>query len=254
MFGTMGKPLHAGLAARAGLESAQLVRNGFGSRPDILECSNGFAATHSPDFNVQAALQDEPGGFHLRDNLFKYEASCYGTHAAIECIRQITARHGIDASDLDHMLIRADRTIDSICNIAKPGTGLQGKFSIRLNAAFSLLGIDTGKIASYDDVLVNDPRVAAIMDRIKVELVEGWPPMQAEVTLHTKDGPHHSALHDAGVANEDLDDQEARINQKFQNLAIPVLGSERAGELLAALHSIEGAADVRDLARYCVPH
>src|SRR3546814_12839699 len=87
MFGTMGKPLHAGRAASAGLESAQLVRNGFGSRPDILECSNGFAATHSPDFNVQAALQDEPGGFHLRDNLFKYEASCYGPHAAIDCIK-----------------------------------------------------------------------------------------------------------------------------------------------------------------------
>jgi len=253
MFGTMGKPLHAGLAARAGLESALLVRNGFGSRPDILECPNGFAATHSADFNAQAALCDEPGGFHLRNNLFKYDASCYGTHAAIECIRQIKQRHGIRPSAVDSVHIRADRSIDTICNIENPNTGLQGKFSIRLNAAFSLLGVDTGKIESYDDELVNDPRVTAIVDRIKVELVDGWPSMQAEVAIQTRDGQRHSHLHDAGLASPDIDDQEARINQKFQNLAIPVLGPEGAGELLAALHAIEDAANVRDLARYCVP-
>jgi 2-methylcitrate dehydratase PrpD len=71
MFGTMCKPLHAGMAAQSGLLAARLAARGFTSRGDVLECAQGFAATHGPDFHSAAALADPPGGWHLRGNLFK---------------------------------------------------------------------------------------------------------------------------------------------------------------------------------------
>jgi hypothetical protein len=81
MFGTMCKPLHAGRAAYNGLLAARLAARGFTSRPDALECPQGFARTHSPDFDPAAALAEPAGGWHLRNNLFKYHAACYFTHA-----------------------------------------------------------------------------------------------------------------------------------------------------------------------------
>ena len=55
-FGTMCKPFHAGKAAQNGLLAARLAARGFSSRPDILECVQGFAMTHGADFAPEAAL------------------------------------------------------------------------------------------------------------------------------------------------------------------------------------------------------
>src|SRR6516162_4689620 len=52
-FGTMCKPFHAGKAAENGLLSARLAIRGFSSRADLLECEQGFAATHGPDFSPE---------------------------------------------------------------------------------------------------------------------------------------------------------------------------------------------------------
>lgn len=251
MFGTMVKPLHAGLAARNGLESALFVRQGFDSRVDILECPMGFAATHSSSFNPVEALGDHPGEFYLRRNLFKYEASCYGTHAAIECVRQLRKKHGIEASAIDKVRVRADRSIDTICNIQRPVTGLQGKFSIRLNTAFAALGIDTGKIESYTDASVNDAEVVALQEKIAVELLDGWPCMQTEVIIETKSGGRHACTCDAGIANADIGDQGLRLDEKFYRVVEPILGLEQSGALLRSLHGIDQVSSIAGLPAHC---
>ncbi len=94
-FGTMCKPFHAGKASQNGLLAARLAARGFSSRPDLVECEQGFALTHGPDFHPEAALADPPGGFHILANLFKYHAACYLTHGPIETARAVRDRHGI---------------------------------------------------------------------------------------------------------------------------------------------------------------
>ena len=89
MFGTMCKPLHAGKAAYHGLLAARLAQRGFTARADIVECAQGFARTHSPDFHPERALATPPRGFHILNNLFKYHAACYMTHAPIEAARAL---------------------------------------------------------------------------------------------------------------------------------------------------------------------
>src|SRR5881628_3448087 len=64
-FGTMCKPFHAGRASQNGLLAARLAARGFSSRADIIECEQGFALTHGPDFAPAAALATPEGGFHL---------------------------------------------------------------------------------------------------------------------------------------------------------------------------------------------
>src|SRR5438128_10723125 len=88
-FGTMCKPFHAGKAAQNGLLAARLAARGFSSRPDLVECEQGFGLTHGPEFRPEAALAAPPGGFHIFANLFKYHAACYLTHGPIECARSI---------------------------------------------------------------------------------------------------------------------------------------------------------------------
>src|ERR1700719_1127752 len=64
-FGTMCKPFHAGKASQNGLLAARLAARGFSSRPDLVECEQGFALTHGPDFRPAAALAGPPRRVHI---------------------------------------------------------------------------------------------------------------------------------------------------------------------------------------------
>ena len=111
---------------------------------DVLECPQGFARTHSPDFNPADALATPPGGFHIRNNLFKYHAACYMTHAPIEAARKLREQHGLTPDSIARIRLRLDETCDRVCNIPAPRTGLEAKFSLRLTTAMALAGVDTG--------------------------------------------------------------------------------------------------------------
>jgi 2-methylcitrate dehydratase PrpD len=255
MFGTMVKPLHAGLAARNGLAAALLVEQGLTAPGDVLEHGMGFAATHSADFNTAAALNAPPSGFHLRQNLFKYDASCFGTIATLECIRQLVHERGrrFSAGEVAKVTVQADRTVDTLCNIQKPQSGTQAKFSIRQNAAYALAGIDTGKLDTYDDEQVNAPGIAEWRDKIHIVLQDGWPSMQARVTVTLGDGASLSTMVDAGLPDPDLDRQEQRIDEKFMRLLDPLADRAFAERLLAKIRDVELLDDIADLSEYAVP-
>ena len=153
MFGTMCKPLHAGKAAYHGLLAARLAQRGFTARADVIECPQGFARTHSPDFNPADALAEPPGGFHILNNLFKYHAACYMTHAPIEAARKLREQHGLTPDSIARIHLTLDETCDRICNIPcsahRPGGEIQpsahhrdGAGRRRYRRACQLLGGD----------------------------------------------------------------------------------------------------------------
>jgi 2-methylcitrate dehydratase PrpD len=145
-FGTMCKPFHAGKAAQNGLLAARLAHRGFTSRPDLVECEQGFALTHGADFRPEAALAEPEHGFHLFANLFKHHAACYLTHAPIECARQLRERHGLTPDRIAGVTLRLDASCDRVCNIPAPIDGLQSKFSLRQTVAMALAGVDTASL------------------------------------------------------------------------------------------------------------
>lgn len=247
-FGTDCKPFHAGRATEAGLMAANMAQRGFSSRDDILDCAQGFAATHATDFRAEKAVGDAPGGgFHVRNNLFKYHAACYLTHAGIECGQKLRTEHGISPDDISSVVFRVDSGADKVCNIPEPSTGLETKFSLRMTAAFALAGVDTAGMTSYDADNAADPALCSLRDRIEVELVDGKPQTWSEFLLTMTDGRTISVEHDSGVPAADVAEQGARIEHKFRMLAEPVIGDNRAGALRAAVMDIENQPSIADL-------
>jgi 2-methylcitrate dehydratase PrpD len=253
MFGTMCKPLHAGLAARNGLMAAKLAARGFSSRADVLECPQGFAATHGPDFHPQAALSDAAIGSHLRNNLFKYHAACYLTHAPIECARALRDEHAITPDAVRTAELRVESGASAVCHILAPKTGLEAKFSLRLNTAFALAGIDTARLDTYSERLTNDPAVVRLRDKVVVDFVPGWPPTLAELRVDLLDGRTLTTRFDSGVPSSDLAAQGRRLVAKFFSLVEPVLGRPRAEQIAGAVFAFDRLERASDLTRLCVP-
>lgn len=247
MFGTMCKPLHAGMAARNGLLAARLAAGGFTSRPDALECAQGFARTQSVDFSPAEAMQDAPIDFHIRNNLFKYHASCYLTHGAIEAARKLRVQGDLSSNAISAITLRVAPVTDRVCNLSAPATGLEAKFSLRLTLAMGLTGRDTSAIATYTDDVTREPELVRLRDLVHIEFVEGQPEAWAEVTVSNAAGETFVAIHDAGEADPDLTRQGDKLCAKFRALVVPVLG-DRAASLETALTGFGGSRDLSEIA------
>ena len=251
-FGTMCKPFHAGKAAQNGLYAARLAARGFSSRTDIVECVQGFAMTHGPDFAPAAALATPEDGFHLLANLFKYHAACYFTHAPIECARRLRREHGLNPEMIARITLRIDTSCDRVCNIATPVDGLQSKFSLRQTVAMALAGVDTASLGAYSAENARDPGLVALRERIGFDWQNNWPQTLSELELDLVDGRHLSARHDAGIPAPDIAAQGERLAAKFDALVELVLGAPRTRELRETISELDRLGEIGGLTRLAV--
>ena len=251
MFGTMCKPLHAGKAAYHGALAARLAQRGFTARGDIMECAQGFARTHSPDFHPERALATPERGFHILSNLFKYHAACYMTHAPIEAARKLREQHGLKPEQIARIRLGLDETCDRICNIAAPRTGLEAKFSLRLTTAMALAGVDTGGLSSYSEETAADPTLIALRDKVEFDFRNGVSNTLADMELVLTDGRSVSTSYDSGMPASDIDEQGRRLAEKFSSLAEPILGRAKTNDLSGEIGRLEALPDLRGLMRLC---
>lgn len=250
-FGTMSKPLHAGWANRTGLMAARYARRGLTSREDMLDAEYGFARTMSRDHHLDRAYARPHGGWHILNNLFKYHACCYNTHAPIEAAREIMAKSGIVADAIKQVTIQVNLVLDTICNIQDPQSGLEIKFSLRHTVAMALCGVDTADIASFSDANALRPDLVAMRRRVAVEWIEAEDTF-ARVVIEYDDGARLEATADSSIPSANLDQQEAKLTAKFAALVNPILGVGRANQVIATISEFESLQDVNALLVGCV--
>ncbi len=247
MFGTMCKPLHAGKASYHGLLAAKLALRGFTSRLDVIECQQGFASTHSPDFHLERASETPEHGWYIRSNLFKYHAACYMVHSSIEATRKLREQFDVVPGRVADVRVELEESCDRICNIAAPKTGLEAKFSLRLATAMGLAGIDTGRLSTYSESVAADPELVRLRDKVNLDFRVGIPNTFAEVEVVLTDGTRLRARHDSGIPATDTDEQGRRLEEKFAGLVEPVLGSHRCRTLISRVNKLDTLGDLREL-------
>jgi 2-methylcitrate dehydratase PrpD len=246
-FGTMAKPLHAGRAASNGLLAALLARGGYTGAADIVEAAQGFASTHGAGDIDAKRLDDLRGRWLVADTLFKYHASCYLTHAAIDAATRLRLEASIPPDAVESVEVRASTGCMGVCDLPEPQTGLEGKFSLRATTAMALLGDDTSNPASFNDARMRDPAFIAMRDRVTFVPTPGLPPTRATVLVRT--GARELAAEaDTGTPETDLALQAERLHAKFIALASPVLGADRAALLATALERVDDAPSMREIA------
>ena len=251
MFGTMCKPLHAGMAARNGQYAALLAKRGFSARPDAVECSQGFADTQSPAAEPEGVLDNFGERFHTREMLFKYHAACYGTHASIEALTRLRTAHEIDLHDIEKVEIRVPPRNLRVCNIQEPRTGLEAKFSLRQVSAMALAGTNTASITVYDDGVCADPALAGLRGKTQVvgdgDLARG----ASEVIVSMNSGVVYREFGDVSVPSKDLDNQGRRLADKFVTLASPVIGDGKTMAIIDLVQKLEQLDGMDELLRHC---
>ncbi len=222
-FGTMAKPLNAGLAARTGVEAALWALAGMTAAQDGLAGPLGFGPTHAGQ--GQAVQVPAPDVWRIVSISHKFHACCHGLHAMLEALGEA----GLDAEDVAALHIRTHPRWMSVCNIPEPKTGLAAKFSYAQTAAMALTGHSTGRIASFTDDITRDAAIVALRGITTVSEDARLSETQAEVSVSLRDGTTRNLRHDL-MAPMTMDARAAKLRGK----AVALLGDAPAERLWKA--------------------
>jgi len=246
--GTMCKPLHAGMAASAGLLAARLAARGFTGNASALDPSAAFLAAHAASIDEQA-LEASHGRFFILETLLKEYAVCQLAHGSVSNVLELKNLHRFSADDVAAVRITIAASSARVCDIIEPRNGVEAKFSVRTVVAMALLGYDLGSLGSFDDVTVAAPAIAALRQRISVE---GRAELEVALSLtafELRDGRTLAASHDERVFDPDLDRRRTRTLRKFEALTRPYIDSRLAAELAEMVFGLDDLERVDRLTR-----
>jgi 2-methylcitrate dehydratase PrpD len=226
-FGTMGKPFNAGISASNGVEAALLAKAGFVSRPDGLECAQGFAETHAGENNDPAAILRGLGeSFWFESVQHKFHACCHGLHASLEALAKLRAAPGFDMKGVEAINLTVNPQWLRVCDIKQPQTGLEAKFSYGLTSAMALSGLDTGALATYSNAACAVPVLVALRDKVTVAGDPAVSDTQARVVLRLSGGERRDTSFDLDKPLPPAE-RQSKVSAKAQSL----LGQNRALQL-----------------------
>jgi 2-methylcitrate dehydratase PrpD len=208
-FGTMAKPLNAGLAAEAGVEAALWAMAGMTSTEQGLQA---FGVTHHGDADA-AAFDGLGGTWRMLEVSHKFHACCHGLHAMLEALSEVS----VDPADVVSVEITTHPRWMTVCNKPAPHTGREAKFSYAQTAAMALVGGDTSAIAAFSDMVAQRSDLVALRDVVSVVTAESLTEMQARVRITLRDGAVLDAAHDL-EAPMALEARAAKLMRKAQGL------------------------------------
>jgi 2-methylcitrate dehydratase PrpD len=248
-FGTMAKPLHAGLAARNGVQAALLAQVGFTANPHALDHELGylqvFAGDQAPCEEVFETLGQPLEILREHALALKPYPSCGATHPAIEAAVALSGG-GVTADRIDRIVVGVNRWTPGILIHNHPGTPLEAKFSMQHCVAAALargrVGLDT-----FTAEALADPVVAELRDKVRLEVddrVRDDPEFAAVVTLRLQDGSAVERRVDLAAGKPERWLPRQALRRKFVETSGGVLGASRADAVFETLLALPDAVDL----------
>ncbi|HYM25409.1 MAG TPA: MmgE/PrpD family protein, partial [Vicinamibacterales bacterium] len=194
-FGTMVKPLHAGLSARSAVLAAELARAGMTASAAAIDGPQGFLhAFDSESKALDAASADLGSRWEILDTgiTVKLYPSCAATHPMLDALIDLQLREHFTADDVDAIDVGVDPVTPTVLIYDRPSCGLEGKFSLPFCAAAAAVNGSVG-IETFDETQLRDPRIASLQSRVTMRVdgtldANASPLTQARVTVRLKGG------------------------------------------------------------------
>ncbi|MGJ9413709.1 MmgE/PrpD family protein [Aeromicrobium sp. CF4.19] len=248
---SMGKPLHSGHAAHAGVVAGLAAAEGFTGTLDVLdgEIGMGVAMSSAPDW--AAAARPFGPAFLVEQTTVKPYPCCGHTFAAIDASIDLSNR-GLSLGDIARVEVHTYTAAIDVAGNPAPRTPYEAKFSIPFVVACALSDgvVDA---SSFRDGKLHDADIQRLMARVVMRpdptFVDAFPDRRgARVDALDMHGGHLSG---SVVADRRGDPSNpvspVQMSQKFSGLVGPILGPDCGSELAVQLRSMKAMPDVRTL-------
>lgn len=255
-FGTMTKALHAGNAARGGIQAAGLARLGFTADRAIFDGENSFLQTYggsdgAGDLGELLPGLGNPWEIKKPGIAAKAWPCCYQIHRAVVGAGDLVKEHAIRANDIEKVAIGFAPGSDAALIYDDPKTGLEAKFSAQYTLAAYLIDGDLG-MTTYEDSSVDRPAVQDLMKRISRYTVPDTGTYSGTVgytdlRIETHGGAFSTRVEQANTQPAWVV-SDAEHDRKFRSCVAYAWDQAGAEELLVTLRTIRQVDDVGTLA------
>lgn len=259
-FGTMTKPFHAGHAARCGVLSAWMARQGFTADNAIFDGKDSLLETYrGEDGEALAELAGrlgqpweiiEPGVY------VKRWPCCYSNHRAVGGLFELIDRFDLKADEVSEVAVGFLPGGDTALVSRDPQTGLEGKFSIEYVAAATLLDRKL-TLETFTDAMVRRPKAQQLARkvrryRIADEKLYSGISGYLDIAVITPRGRFERRVDRVPGSPAWPMTENDRV-EKFMDCAARVLGTTGAERLLDLGKGCLSLTDIRELAQATVP-
>lgn len=242
---SMSKPLHAGHAASVGVLAGQAAAAGVTGATDVLEGAAGFGAAMSDGARWERATEELGTRYNITRMTQKNHGCCGHTFAAIDAALELR-RQGLDPDAVAALEVATYQVALDVAGIPSPRTAAEAKFSTRYVVAHALRH-GSVRLDAFAPERLDDAGIRALIGRITVvadpAITAAFPGQRAaRVTATLSDGRRLEHFAPCRKGDPEAPLSDAEIDDKFEELAAPVLGAARARELRAQLWRLEGLA------------
>jgi len=253
-FGTMTKPLHAGLAARNAVLAALLAQQGFTANEHALDGPQGFLiamASEKSDLPAQAKNLGKRWEILETGITVKLYPSCAATHPALDAVLDLRREHNLAVDQIESVEVQVDAVTPPLLIYDRPETGLQGKFSMPFCIAAALVygqvGLDT-----FEASRIHDSRIQKMLPRVTMRVNPALgqdAPALTQAIVKICFGAGRVLVRDAnGARGYPAHPASAEeLDQKFLSCGRLALPEDHLQAVLARLHQLEALSDLRQL-------
>jgi 2-methylcitrate dehydratase PrpD len=249
VFGTHGKPLHAGHAAENGLRAATWTQSGFTGGDDIIAGRRGFWAVLSDDGHSEEGLLGDFGErWEFKMNGLKPFANGIVSHPIQQAVIELRNEHSLKPTQIESITARVHPLVLELMNRAEPRVGLEGKFSFQHCAAAALVD-GAGHDNQFSDAKVQDPVIAGVRAKVSATVDESVREEEVYLAITLTNGQtlENHIEHATGSPANPMSD--AALTVKYRELAGDVLSQQQVEDLEAAVWALDEAADVSSVTR-----
>lgn len=259
-FGTMAKPIHAGLAAQHGVMAADLAAQGITAALEPLDGPWGFrdlfAGSASQGYAGVAARIGRPLAIEQYGLKAKVHPCCASAHCAIDALLALQVEFGFGPAEVDAIDVLVSRMSYDNLMYAAPATEMQARFSMQYCVALALL---QGRLQLEDFTprAIRRATVRRWLPKISMRHTQTGDALPladngrepARVTIRLRDGRtlERYVQHAKGVLQAPM--SAAELDTKLTDCAAGRLRPGGLKSLRALLDGIDDLPDVRPLLR-----
>lgn len=252
-FGTMTKPLHAGMAAFNGVTACLLAQRGFSADQAALDGEWGFMQVFGGGWEEERIISKVGNPYALTTpgaSIKIYPCGSLG-QPTMDALLQIVHEEDLHAHEVQEIRVRAGPNIIAPLRYMRPSNELEAKFSLQFGLACILVRRRAG-LAEYTSNVVHDPMIRETMSKVKTILDTDIASMGVEkmrsileVELHNHRVITRFIDSVRGTPEQPL--QKHELYQKFCECATYTLSESRTNTVFDLIRNFENLSEIREV-------
>jgi 2-methylcitrate dehydratase PrpD len=255
--GGMVKYIHAGKAARGGVEAALLADAGITVPPQVFEGKRGFCHGYADEYDLETVTRGLGEEWVTLEVHLKPHATSRHTQAAIQATASIAAEQSFLPSDVDYVEVLTNPEMSEVMTRVEPLDVIEVQSSIPMVVATTLFKGGSRTLDEYllfEDIqrAMHDPEIKALARRVRLpgdpafDLQTG----DAQVTIGLATGESYTRYVDIIKGSPDDPFTMSDLRQRFFDQASAVLPENRlatAADRIEALQEVDRIEEITGL-------